>query len=248
MTVRGRRPIRAAYREAEVAEDYLERRFQHPLGALLHARQASTLARRLGPARPRRVLEIAPGPARLTPELAKVAAAGVVLDASLEMLTRARRRLAEAGAAGWRCVQGDAFELPFAAGFDAVVSFRLIRHFEAGDRRRLYAEIARVLAPGGLLAFDAVSERASAPLRAAAPEDYTVYDALFTPEGLRAELREAGFEAVELDGVQRRYPLLRRVQVLVGPRSRPLARAAMEAIDRLPGGEPLEWVVTCRRA
>ncbi len=248
MTVRGRQPVRAAYREAEVAEDYLERRFRHPLGALLHARQAATLSRRLGRARPRRLLEIAPGPARLSPELARVVPAGVVLDASFEMLTRARRRLGAAGAAGWRCVQGDAFELPLTAGFDAVVSFRLIRHFEAADRRRIYAEIARVLAPGGLLAFDAVNERASAPLRAAAPEEYTVYDALFTPESLRAELREAGFEAVELDGVQRRYPLLRWVQILVGPRSRPLARMAMEAIDRLPGGEPLEWVVTCRRA
>ncbi len=248
MTVRGRQPIRAAYREAEVAEDYLERRFRHPLGALLHARQAAALTRRLGRSRPRRLLEIAPGPARLTPELARVVPTGVVLDASLEMLTRARRRLDGAGAATWRCVQGDAFELPLAPGFEAVVSFRLIRHFEAVDRRRLYAEIARVLAPGGLFAFDAVNERASAPLRDAAPEDYTVFDALFTPERLRAELREAGFDGVELVGVQRRYPLLRRVQILVGPRSRPLARAVMEAIDRLPGGEPLEWVVTCRRA
>jgi hypothetical protein len=36
-------------------------------------------------------------------------------------------------------------------------------------------------------------------------------------------------------------------QVYVAPRSRALARGAMELLDRL-GGPPLEWIVTCRRA
>jgi len=42
--------------------------------------------------------------------------------------------------------------------------------------------------------------------------------------------------------------ILSNIQCLVAPRSRSIARAVMEAIDRAPGGQPLEWIVTCRRA
>jgi hypothetical protein len=52
---------------------------------------------------------------------------------------------------------------------------------------------------------------------------------------------------VSLCGVQHHYPALMRIQTMVAPRSRPLARLMMRLVDRL-GGEPLEWVVTCRRA
>jgi SAM-dependent methyltransferase len=195
--------------------------------------------------KPDRVLEIAPGPARLTADLVPLLPQGAtIMDASLQMLGEARRRLP---ATRWKALQGDAFALPFAGLFDLVYTFRLIRHFEAADRRRLYGEIARVLRPGGMLVFDAVNEAVSAPLRRRRPSEFKHFDALLRPDAVRAEVDTAGFDVVSMIGVQYRFPSLEKVQVLVAPRSRRLARGLMEAVDRFTGGEPLEWVVVCRR-
>ncbi len=242
--------VRDAYRNESVAARYIDERFREPLGALLHDRQASTLKRLLQGQASCRVLEIAPGPGRLTTEIAPMAGVrGTVLDASAQMLAQARRRVSPLADGRWSFVHGDAFHLPFDTEFDAVFVFRLIRHFDEGDRLRLYREIRRVLKPGGVLVFDAVNEIVSAPLRQKSdPSEYGVYDALLRPEQVRAELAEAGFDTIVLDGVQRRFPLLHRLQVLVAPRSRRVARAAMELVDRFTGGQPLEWIVTCSRA
>ncbi len=250
MTIQGVHEIREAYRDSSVASHYIDARFLEPLGAMLHARQVAELRRAIRRARPRRILEIGPGPARLTVEVAKMTGArGVLVDASAAMLEQARRRLARVTRRPWALVHGDAFALPFAAArFDFVYSFRLIRHFEAAERRRLHAEIARVLRPGGTLVFDAVNEVVSRPLRTGArPDEYAHFDALHRADALRAEVEAAGFEVVSLRGAQRRYGLLRALQILLAPRSRVLARLAMEAVDRIGDGDPLEWIVTCRR-
>ncbi len=243
-----RRPdeIRDAYRDDSVARDYVAGRFREPLGALLHDRQVTAVRRLLAELAPRRVLELAPGPARLTTDLAPGFTGRVVaVDASFQMLSEARRRLA-AGGDAVQFMQGDAFQLPLRGPFDLVYTFRLIRHFADADRARLYRELHRVLRPGGLLVFDAVNEVVSAPLRAASPDAYKHYDALLRPSQIEAELREAGFEVTALDGVQHRFGLQSAMQVYVAPRSRPLARVLMEVAENT-GGEPLEWIVTCRR-
>jgi SAM-dependent methyltransferase len=240
--------IRDAYRDATVAKQYVGTRFLEPLGALLHDRQIAAVRRVIAEHGPKRILELAPGPARLTAEVApSVNGSLTAVDASLEMLREARRRMRHATpAVRAQLVQGDAFKLPFAGGFDLVFSFRLIRHFNDSDRRSLYAELHRVIRPGGILVFDAVNEAVSAPLRRRHPGEYKHYDALLTEPALRAEVAAAGFAPQAVDGVQHRFPMLSAVQVLVAPRSRWLARAAMEAIDAT-GGQPLEWIVTCRR-
>jgi ubiquinone/menaquinone biosynthesis C-methylase UbiE len=246
--IRGVAEIRDAYRDERVASSYVDERFQEPLGALLHRRQADVLRQVIGVHRPDRVLEIAPGPARLTVDVAPLLGRPpVVVDASRQMLGQARRRLGVVRARAW-LINGDAFLLPFASSFDLAYTFRLIRHFDVGERRRLYREIASTLKPGGLLVFDAVNETVSRPIREqAASGEYAHYDALVRPDGLRRELADAGFTDVTLTGVQHRYPVMQKVQVLVAPRSRMVARGAMEVLDR-SGGEPLEWVVVCRRA
>ncbi len=244
---RGRTGIREAYRDETVARRYVDERFREPLGALLHARQSAALARAIDRLSPRRVLEVAPGPARLTVDVARRVAGGTMVDSSAQMLAEARRRLG-GRARAWRIVQADAFHLPFRQAFDLVYTFRFLRHFESADRRRLYAELRRVLVPGGRLVFDAVNEVVSGPIRARArPGEYQHYDALLDPNTLHEELTSCGLVLERLEGAQHRYGLLYRTQVLVAPRSRPLARALMEGIDRFGGGEPLEWIVTCYR-
>ena len=245
--IKGEPQIREAYRDETVARDYIDERFREPLGALLHARQVGMLQEVLRAQRPARVLELAPGPARVTRDLASdLGPLAVLVDASAQMLAQAQARLS--GVRSCRVVQGDAFQLPLGAAFDLAYSLRLIRHFELHDRQRLYRELARVLKPSGLLVFDAINERVAGPIRdRAEPGAHRHYDALLRPEQLRAELDHCGFELVELRGVQHRYEWLSRMQTLVAPRSRTLARMAMEVLDRT-GGEPLEWLVVCRRA
>lgn len=248
MQHKGAHAIREAYRDEGVARHYIDERFRQPLGRLLHERQAEALRQTLARLAPTRVLEIAPGPARLTTEVAPFFdGAGIVMDASAQMLDVARQRLRDVGAPRWRCVQGDAFVLPFAERFDLVYSFRLIRHFEQDDRVRIYRAIAGALRPGGTLVFDAVNRDVSEPLRAKDPDSYKHYDGLVTPDELRAELAQAGLTIESLEGVQHRYDVLRAVQVLVAPRAEALAWQAVRLVDRL-GGAPLEWIVTCRKS
>jgi len=244
---RGVEEIRDAYRRDAVARNYIGERFTQPLGALLHERQVAALKRVIAAHQPASVLEIAPGPARLTSELAEAfSGLGAVMDASAQMLQEAKRRLGSG--TRWRPVQGDAFNLPFGAQFDLVYSFRLVRHFEERDRSALYRQIARVLRPGGMFVFDAVNELVSKPLRRRSPGEYQHFDAMFRLDALKSELEAHGFTPLAFEGVQHRFPTMQRIQVLVGPRSRGLTRWLMEACDRMPAGEPLEWIVTCRRA
>jgi SAM-dependent methyltransferase len=246
--IQGHSGIRDAYRDEKVARDYIQERFRRPLGSLLHDRQLGAIRRVIDSQQPKRVLEIAPGPARLTMDVARILpTSGVAVDASLQMLKEAAPRVRSVTVRPWLLMQGDAFRLPLAGPFDFVYTFRLIRHFERADRIRLYQEVARVLRPGGVLVFDAINEEVSAPLRAALPPELRHYDALLTPATLREELEAAGFGAIELTGVQHRYPLLFKLDILLSPRSRMLSRLALELVDRAPGGKPLEWVVTCRR-
>jgi ubiquinone/menaquinone biosynthesis C-methylase UbiE len=241
--------IRDHYRRPDVVTDYCARRFREPLGALLHARQVARLRALARRERPARVAELAAGPARLAVDLDDaLPGPRVLVDTSLEMLAGGRATFAARGQPAWPAVQGDAQALPLRTGaFDLVYVFRLLRHFAAADRARGYAEARRVLRPGGLFVFDAVNAAVSEALRQSAPAGtYPIYDALFRPDTLRAELASAGFAVVDLHGVQHRYQLQSRVQVLVAPRSQRIARLALAVIERC-GGEPLEWVVTCRR-
>lgn len=236
--------IRAAYQDAGVARRYIEERFATPLGALLHDRQRHVLRRVIAAHASPDVLEIAPGPARLTTSVIDVTGQLTLLDASAEMLAEARHRLSAATSSPkYTLVRGDAFCLPFPSRFDLVYSFRLIRHFGTDERLKLYREIARVLKPGGQLVFDAVNQRVYDAMHA---DGRHHYDASLDRKTLCAELSAAGLVVESLAGVQHRYPTLYQLQVLVAPRSARLARLAMNVVDR-SGGEPLEWVVTCRR-
>lgn len=85
----------------------------------------------------------------------------VPVDLGWEGLTFARRMGVE------RPVQCDIAALPFPdAAFDAVVSLDVLIHFPRGGERQAVRELARVLAPGGLLvvrvaAFDCLRSRHS---------------------------------------------------------------------------------------
>ena len=106
---------------------------------------------RLRPEAGERILDIGCGTGRLTAALRERAPDATVtaIDRSWTMVEQARRTLGPAVPV----VQADGGHLPFAPGIDAVFStatFHWIR-----DHPRLFAEIHRVLAPGGRLVSQA---------------------------------------------------------------------------------------------
>jgi demethylmenaquinone methyltransferase / 2-methoxy-6-polyprenyl-1,4-benzoquinol methylase len=109
------------------------------------ARWRRRAARAAGPPPDGAVLDVACGSGKLTAELRRLAASGLVvgLDFSGRML-----QVASAEEPGPRYVRGDGLELPFADGtFDAVTVAFGLRNF--ADPERGLCEMRRVLRPGG---------------------------------------------------------------------------------------------------
>jgi 2-polyprenyl-3-methyl-5-hydroxy-6-metoxy-1,4-benzoquinol methylase len=121
-----------------------------------------------------------------TAMLARAGAGEVVgLDLSAEAIEAART----AAPANASFVVGDVHALPFEAGrFELVVCFEVIEHVESQDN--VIAELARVLAPGGVLAI-------SSPNRDVYPAGNPHHLHEYVPEELRSALG-AHFEHVQL--------------------------------------------------
>jgi ubiquinone/menaquinone biosynthesis C-methylase UbiE len=243
MALATEKEIRNAYQGEAVAARYIGERFTNELHGLLHARQVAAVQQAIEQVRPARILEIAPGPGRLTRDI-RPPGMLTCLEFNEGMINQGQ--LACGDRATW--VRGNGFQLPFAQEFDLVYSFRFIRHFHRADRERLYAEARRVLRVGGLFLMDAVNERISRPLREAHPEEYPIYDKLYQPDEVRQELAGAGFELVRSTPVQKWFRWQSTSQWLLGPRCRWLNGLVIRALELWPRREGLEWIVTCRRA
>lgn len=233
--------IQASYAGHDFAEGYVKNRFVSEIGRLLHDRQVAAVNGHIQTHRPVRVLEIAPGPGRITREI-RPAGELVCLEFNEGMIAEGRRACQN----GARFVQGNAFELPFEHEFDLIYSFRFIRHFHREDRFRLYEQVKKALKPGGWLIMDAVNRRLSEPLRVADPAAYPIYDKLYDENELKREMAECGLETTKLETVQKRYDLQFKSQVLLGPRVNWLNRMVIRGLERLPSRDGLEWIITCR--
>jgi 2-polyprenyl-3-methyl-5-hydroxy-6-metoxy-1,4-benzoquinol methylase len=118
--------------------------------------------------------------------LARVGAAEVV---GLDVSAKAVEAAANGAPANASFVVGDVHALPFEAGrFDIVVCFEVIEHVAGQDD--VIAELARVLAPGGVLAI-------SSPNRDVYPAGNPHHLREYVPDELRAAVA-AHFEHVEL--------------------------------------------------
>jgi ubiquinone/menaquinone biosynthesis C-methylase UbiE len=116
------------------------------------------------------ILDVACGPGIISAALAPRAREVVAFDLTPEMLTKARRRCADAGLSNVRFQEGSAPDLPFPDGsFDVVVTRLSIHHFQTPQQP--LAEMTRVLKPGGTLVIaDVVSSES--------PEEAALHNAI----------------------------------------------------------------------
>ena len=238
--------IQEFYDDPGVVGSYITMRISEPFNTVLHERQVGFLNGVIGELRPRRVLEVAVGPGRLS---AEVRAASVMIgkDGSPNMLAEARRRTRARGL-GWNFVRGDGFSLPFATGsFDLIYTLRFIRHFDRSGRETLYRELRRILRPGGHLVLDAQNRLVSLPHRVQQGlHTYKVYDELWLRDELIAELEGAGLVPRRVEGVMRRFSWQRRLNRLRYFRLGPPARLLIRALEWTSDANPSTWMVLCQ--
>jgi SAM-dependent methyltransferase len=239
--------IKDFYNDPATVRAYLTKRTTQPLNSVLHERQVAFLNAAIDRFAPRRMLEVAPGPGRLSAEVRSIAVP-VAMDASPNMLAEARRRTREAGMPQWSFARGDAFRLPFATdAFDFAYSIRLVRHFDRAGRMQLYREFQRVLRPGGHFVIDAQNKLVSEPHRLKQGLDkYPVYDELWLRDELLGELAEAGFVDVHLEGLIRQFNWQWWLNRLRRFRLGAPARVLIRALEWTPDHNPSTWMVLCQ--
>lgn len=247
------RGVAAIYEDGAIAASYLDKRMQFSWQRVLHRVQVRVLNDVLARYAPAKVLEIAPGPARLATELRGVRQ-GVMVENSAEMISIAVTRLQRAGlSALWQVLAGNAFELGAAvsaATFDFAYTFRFIRHFREPERAQLYSQIGSRLAPGGLLMFDVVNATVRDRLDAKNPRpasEIAIYDASYSPASFAAEMRKHGFEVLALHPVVKHFGVQSLLGYKLEDRLPRTVSALVAAIEKLPGSAPLEWVALCRK-
>jgi SAM-dependent methyltransferase len=176
-----------------------------------------------------RVLELGPGYGASTRGLLSLAADLVVLEPDPRLAARLGREF------GTRLevVQGDATQMPFGAEFfSAVVCFTMLHHLpSAAAQDRLFAEVARVLRPGGL--FVASDSRGGWRFRLIHLLDNC------TPvgaDGLEQRLQQAGLDAGKIESGPSRIALLARSSGLV--HNHGALAAAKGRLNSVEGSEP----------
>ena len=256
------REIQELYQQEKVARLYEQTRFRSFIGKLGHELEITAINKALEAKKPSRLLEVATGTGRITREL-KGFKSAIGIDSSPAMLTELKKKLNDRR---WRFEQGDALKLRFAtSSFDAVVTFRLLRHFIKNYRSQAYAEIRRVLKPGGILIFDACNQRrgfagwladaASSAMARIRGFRNAVHDVYYTKTKLIDELRHEGFEIISITPILCRYPRWSLMTFMekfphIGPKitkKYPLALALERTLMNTKAKHPQTWVIAVRK-
>ena len=235
------------YQDNDVVEQYLRKRFAFALWRMAHLKEIHIINKVLGEITGGRLLEIAPGPARVTERLS-FSGTAVALDYSPKMLQVASGKLKDKK---WHLIRGDAFTLPIKEkSFDSVLILRFIRHFDRPTRYLLLQEINRVLISDGLLIFEALNRRIGESIRRSAKlHGNTVYDYLWILDELKEELREAGFRVLKAHPIVNHYFLENFISKLFAPfvRTSILGVGIIALIDIWKSKKCFQWEIICQK-
>jgi SAM-dependent methyltransferase len=160
-----------------------------------------------------RVVDVAAGPGTLSFLAADAGAKVTAIDFAPAMIAKLREKAAATKVTSIEAVVGDGMALPFAdASFDAAFSMFGLMFFP--DRARGFAELHRVLAPGGRAVVSSWVPFERVPVVAAifgsilsqlpdAPRGGA--SALSSPAECKSEMERAGFDGVEVHEIG--YPV-----------------------------------------
>ncbi len=139
------------------------------------------------------VLEVGPGPGRTTDILRDMAPRLTAVEVDAVLAEALATRLAGSNV---EVVNADATDLPFPDGrFSAALSFTMLHHVPSVELQdRLFAQVARVLRPGGV--FAGVDSYDSPEFREMHVDDICVP---IPPNELPERLVRAGFRDVKVD-------------------------------------------------
>ncbi|MEA3379000.1 MAG: class I SAM-dependent methyltransferase [Nanoarchaeota archaeon] len=236
--------IETFYKNNNTVENYIDSRFKTPVGKNMHINQVKIINKIIKKSSPKKVLEIACGPGRLTSEI-NGAFEGYAMDSSGGMLKIAKKRIKN----NWEVFKGDAFNLQTNKKFDFVFTFRFIRHFKKEERKKIYSSIKKNLKPKGLLLFDAVNYNKSYKVRKRAGfHKYPVYDKLFTKKELIKELNENGFNVIRIYNVLNHLYIDTAISKLTSfLHLDSLGLNLINLLETKKSNNPLEWVVLCQK-
>jgi len=246
------RSVAALYQNTEVAETYVNKRFAFSWSQLLHETQAAQINRVIRESQPEMVVEVAPGPARLTTEIRGIQK-GVLIEYSQEMLVQAKQRLGAAGLSPlWEVRHGNAFDLEkqqIQCNF--LYTFRFLRHFKQEDRGRLYRGIHGCLKYHGLLMFDVVNRTVRQKLdvkrRSKSAGELDVYDVTYSADEFNQEMDDHGFEVLSLVPVIRHFGFQSWISYTLDHRIGKWSHNLVGFLECLPSANPLEWIALCRK-
>jgi ubiquinone/menaquinone biosynthesis C-methylase UbiE len=139
------------------------------------------------------VLEVGPGPGRTTDILRHMTARLTAVEIDPDLAEALRVRMAGTNV---EVMEADATALPFPdARFTAALSFTMLHHVPSvAEQDQLFAQVARVLQPGGILV--GVDSKDSPEFRGMHVDDICVP---LVPEQLPERLKRAGFSEVDVD-------------------------------------------------
>lgn len=244
------------YQSDDEARSYIEKRFTCSWQKLLHDTQVRCVEAHLKKKRPKTILEIAPGPARIVPDLQDKSIKGCMVEYSREMIRVAEKRLEENSIYdNWSLVYGNAFDLSNIKSipdkFEFIFSFRFLRHFKDSERFRLYAEIRSKLAESGYLMFDVVNrqvrEKLESPKRRTSSKELPVFDISYTKNEFILEMSSHGFEVISMVPVLCHFQLQYWISIKLYDIFPSLHEKLIKGIDHIPWPRPLEWIALCRK-
>ena len=251
--IEGRKELSEYYRRDEVIEGYVEKRFNIPLNRVLHRNQVEFINGRIKERGIDKVLEIAPGPARLTAEIEGFKR-GYILDINEEMLDLAKKKLEKSGLdKNWEVIRADAFDTGLKDNFTPMIyTFRFIRHFRYKDRKKLYSEMRRLLTDKGCLIFDVPNYGIEKIMRKGKTEkDYPIYDTLWRKKEFIKEMKDNGFVVLEMWSNLKLYYMQAAISRLNRLNLGRVGEMIIYYIDRIGFDRifdnPKEWLVLCQK-